>query len=94
MSTAKIPNDHPVTATEGQPAAQQPAQRFIGGFGASPEQGRAWREAAIKRRLERETASGATANNPGSEANNSTPTVGLGAGHSDDQANKSVRVAQ
>jgi len=88
MSTDKIPNDHSVPATEGGPAAAQPVQRFIGGFGPSPEQGRAWREAAIKRRLERETASGATANNPDIDANNSTPTVGLGSGHSDDQADK------
>ena len=56
MSPDTIPNDHPVTATEGQPAAPQPVQRFIGGFGPSPEQGRAWREAATKRRLELETA--------------------------------------
>jgi hypothetical protein len=62
MSTDKIPNDHPVTATEGQPAAQQPDQRFIGGFGPSPEQGRAWREAAIKRRPERETTASPAAN--------------------------------
>jgi hypothetical protein len=95
MSTDKIPNDHPVTATEGQPATPQPIQRYIGGFGPTPEQARAWREAAIKRRLEREAASGATANNADSDANNSTePTAKLGAGHSDDQANKNVRVTQ
>lgn len=88
MSTDKITNDHPVAATEGQPAAPRPVQRFIGGFGPSPEQGRAWREAAIKRRLERETASGVTASNSDIDANNSTPTVGLGAGHSDSQADK------
>ena len=85
MSTDEIPNDHPVTATEGQPATPQLIQRFIGGFGPTPEQGGAWREAAIKRRLERETA----ANNPCSDANHSTePTVELGSGHSDDQADK------
>ena len=88
MSIDKIPNGQSVPATEGQPAAAQPVQRFIGGFGPSPEQARAWREAAIKRRLERETASGATANNSGSDANNSTPTVGLGSSHSDDRAGK------
>ena len=88
MSTDKIPNDHSVPATEGGPAAAQPVQRFIGGFGPSPEQGRAWREAAIKRRLERETASGVTANNSDIEANYSPATGGLGAGHSEDQADK------
>jgi hypothetical protein len=87
MSTDKITNDQPVSATEGQPAAPQPVQRFIGGFGPTPEQGRAWREAAIKRRLECEDASGA--NNPDRDANNSTePTAKLGAGHSDDQGDK------
>jgi hypothetical protein len=87
MSTDKIANDHSVTANEGQPA-QQPVQRFIGGFGPSPEQGRAWREAAIKRRLEREAAASSSANN------STEPTVELGAGHSDDQADKHVRVTQ
>jgi hypothetical protein len=88
MSTDKI-NDQPVVATEGQPAAQRPVQRFIGGFGPSPEQGRAWREAAIKRRLERETAASQAANkstNLELGANNSPATGGLGPEHSDDQA--------
>jgi hypothetical protein len=88
MSTDEIPNDRPVTATEGQPSAPRPVQRFIGGFGPSPEQGRAWREAAIKRRLERETASGVTANNTDIHANNSPAAGGLGSGHSDDRAGK------
>jgi hypothetical protein len=88
MSTDKIPNDHPVAATEGQPA-QQSIQRFIGGFGPSPEQARAWRQAAIKRRLEREAAANNSANNPGRRANNSTePTAELEAGHPDDRASK------
>ena len=87
MSTAKIPNDHPVTAPEGPPAAPRPVQRFIGGFGPTPEQGRAWREASIKRRLERETASGA--NNSESDVNKSPqPTAGLASGRSDDQADE------
>lgn len=96
MSTDNTPNDQHVPAAETKPAAPQPVQRFVGGFGPSPEQARAWREAAIKRRLEREAASGATANNPGigannsgSDANNSTePTAKLGEGHSNDQADK------
>ena len=91
MSTGKILNDHPVTATDGQPAAPQPAQRFIGGFGPTPEQGRAWREAAIKRRLEREAAASPAANKSTHlelGANNSTPTGGLEAGPSEDQADK------
>jgi hypothetical protein len=88
MSTDKIPNHHPVPATETQPAAPRPVQRFIGGFGPSPEQARAWREAALKRRLERETASGATANNSDTDANNSPATGGLGSGRSDDQVDK------
>ncbi len=91
MSTDKIPNDHPVTATEGQPAAPQPLLRFIGGFGPTPEQGRAWREAAIKRRLEREAASSPAANKSTHlelGANNSPATGGLGPEHSDDQADK------
>ena len=88
MSTDKSPNDHPVTATEGQPAAPQPVQRFIGGFGPSPEQARAWREGAIKRRLERETAASTSANNLNMDANNSPATGRLGAAHSDDPADK------
>jgi hypothetical protein len=87
VSTDKLPNDHPVTATEGPPAAPRPVQRFIGGFGPSPEQGRAWREAAIKRRLEREDAATRSANNAG-DANNSPATGGLAAGHPDDRASK------
>jgi len=89
MSTDKIPNDQPVSGTEVQPAAPRPVQRFIGGFGPSPEQGRAWREATIKRRLEREAAANNSANNAASDANNSTePTVELGARHSDDRASQ------
>ena len=87
MSTDKIPNGQPVPTTETQPAAPRPVQRFIGGFGPSPEQARAWQEAAIKRRLERETASSATANNSG-EANNSPATGGLESGPSDDRAGR------
>ena len=63
MSTDKIPTDQPASATETQPTATpQPIQRFIGGFGPTPEQGLAWREAAFKRRLEREAASSPAAN--------------------------------
>ena len=70
MSPDKVPNDHSVTAPEGPPAAPRPVQRFIGGFGPTPEQGRAWREAAIKRRLEREAAANNSANNAASDADN------------------------
>jgi hypothetical protein len=91
MPTDKITNDQPVPATEGQPTAQQLVQRFIGGFGPSPEQGRAWREAAFKRRLERETAASPAANkstNLELGANNSPATGGLGPRHPDDRASK------
>ena len=87
MSPDKVPNDHSVTAPEGPPAAPRPVQRFIGGFGPTPEQGRAWREAAIKRRLEREAAANNSANNAG-DANHSPAAVALEAGHPADRASK------